>query len=506
MRFLTAFSLRAHNQEDSYRLRWWITLAVMLVSIMEMLDLTVVVVSLPHMMGSLEASMDEIVWVLTSYAVATAIMMPLTGVLVARFGCRRLLLTCIVGFMLSSFCCGFSTNLGMIVFFRIAQGLFGASTLPVAQMVIYQVFPQKERGLAMALWGMGIVCAPMLGPVLGGFITEWLTWRWVFYINLPICLVAYALTWALIRETPTCRQKVDGIGLCLMVIGVGALQLLIDRGNAQNWYDSPVITSLTFIAITALLGFVWRCNCISFPLINLRLFKDRNFSLYMLLSCGFSALIIGQIVQGPLMLQTVYGYPIATSGLLMGPRGIGSMLTMVVLGLFIHRLNAQYLMVIGVVIGSISTYMLSQLSLNFNVMDYIWISSLQGVSMSFFLLPVGVFSMDSLALEDQMEAAGLLCFGRNLGMSIGVSLLMTLFIHSQQSNWHDLASHINLFNPNVQAWLQQQDPAMTVVKVLANMAKTLYVQVDILSFNTVSLWAACGLLVLLPLIFLLKKN
>lgn len=505
-KFLSCFALRAHSAADSYRLRWWITFTVMLVAAIDTLDLTIVTVSLPEMMGSLSANIDQISWVLTSYSIASAIMMPLTGLLVARIGYRKLLLTAILGFMLSSILCASAHSLAVMVSCRIAQGLFGAVLIPMSQCIIRTIFPKKDQGLAMAVWSIGILCAPVFGPVLGGYITTHLSWQWIFYINVPICLLSFGLSLRFIRETALEARHVDWLGLILMVTGIAALQCFLDRGNSVNWFDSTSSVWLTLIFSAALVGFFWRCWQVPHPIIHLHLFKDRNFAIYTLLNFLFSLLIFGQITQAPLMVQTLFHYSNEAAGLLMVPRGLGAMLIIIAIGPFIKHSNAHVSFYAGLGLAIISTFMLSRLSLDFSVGYYIVYSSLQGMSMGLYLLPVAAFSLVTLTEKDIAEGSGLASLSRGVGVSIGISLMATLLTRGQQSYWYRLAESINIFNPNLAQWLHTQAPGLAQNTFLLRLAHALHLQADMLAFNNVAWFTTCGLVVILPLIILLKKT
>lgn len=506
MRFMkTSVQLRVQSTADNYRLRWWITLTVMLVAVIEVLDMTIVNVALPDMMGSLGASVDQITWVLTSYIVSAAIVMPLTGLLVTRFGQRKLLLVNIIGFMVSSMLCGFSQNLIMMIVFRIAQGVFGAALVPLSQFILRDVFPKQEQGVAMALWGMGIMCAPVLGPALGGYITDHLTWRWVFYINLPICIVAYFLTLALIRETETFKNPLDGWGLTFMIVGVGALQLFLDRGNTVDWYEAASTTWLTLLFCGCLTLFCWRCLTVATPIINLQLFKDRNFAVSAGLMLVFVMMIFGQITLAPLMLQTLFNYPPAAAGVLMAPRGLGSMVAMAVVGRFMHRYDPRLFLYLGVLIAALGTFLLSRFSLSLSVPDYVLMSTLQGIGMGLFFVPLATLSLSTLPTEHIAEGAGLFSFARSLGTSLGISLMVTLLSRSEQVNWNTLAAYVNPYNPDLQLWLQATGWRLSDPQTLQHLAQVVKTQANMIAFNNIAWFATLCLLAITPLLLLLKK-
>lgn len=504
--FINSFALRAHDEADSYRLRWWIAAAVMLVTILEVLDMTIITVSLPQMMGSLQANVDQISWVLTSYTISTAVMMPLTGFLVDRLGTRRLLLINILGFMVSSVLCGLATNLSCMILFRIAQGLFGAASIPMSQSILFRVFPKAQQGLAIAIWSAGLLCAPIFGPVLGGYITGHLSWRWVFYLNLPVCLLAFGLSCRVIRETMIEKRPWDWLGFTLLCLGVGALQIVLDRGNIENWFDSTTIIWLAITAGVALFALIFRCLTATQPIIHLHLFSNRNFTLYTLLMLAFSLVLFGQVFQSPLMLQTVFGYSTVDSGLLMLPRSLGNLLVLALTAPFIRHLNTHGLLYAGLSLTILGTFLLSRLSLVFSIDYYLWTSALQGIGMGLFFLPIGLYTVDSLDKKDIAEGSGLSGFGRSLGMSLGISLMTTIFTHNSQVQWHALASHVDVFNLNVQlAGLHAQQAGFTTSQFFAKIATNLQLQAGVLAFNHVAVCSTLGMLALYPLIYCLKK-
>lgn len=501
----TCTSLSAPTIASSNRWRWWIAFTVLLVAMLEVLDMTIVTVSLPDMMGAMGVNVDQVAWILTSYAVSAAIMMPLTGLLIARVGCRRLLLISILGFMVSSILCGAAQSFSMMLLCRIAQGLFGASLVPISQYVLMELFPGKALAKAMAVWSIGIACAPILGPVLGGYITTYLSWRWIFYINVPICLIAYAMSIALIHESKIIAKKIDGWGLALMVVGVAALQLCIDRGNALNWFESTTICWFVIIFSTTLAAFLCRCWCIPHAIVNLRIFKDRNFLLSTLLIMTFSLPVFGQIAQSPLMLETLFHYSPYTAGVLMIPRLLGGIVAVIIVGPFTTRIDLRVFLWAGLGVTILGTFLFSRMSMQFNETAFIVASLIQGMGIGLFFFPLGTLSYATLSEQDTADAVGLSSFCRNLSLALGVSLMVSLLTRNQQSHWHALVSHLNLFNPAVQTWLQPANPAINASLTIAKLAHIIYQQAAIIAFNSMAWFAACALLALFPLVALMKK-
>ncbi|HBG29532.1 MAG TPA: MFS transporter, partial [Gammaproteobacteria bacterium] len=307
---------------------WPVTIAVMLGTLMVILDMTIVNVSLPHMMGSLGATSEQITWVLTSYIVAEAVMIPLSGFLANRFGRRNVILVSIVGFVIASGLCGQADTLTEMVIFRILQGIFGAPVIPLSQSTLLDTFPAQERGKAMAIFGIGVLMAPALGPTLGGYITEHWDWRWVFYINLPVGIVNILLAYAVLPDTEHRKQRIDLFGAFCMVIGIGALQYVLDQGNHENWFESRVIVYGTVLAALTLLVFTLRSWNRPDSVLQLNLLRDRNLATGSFLMMCFGLGLFGTIVLQPILLQELLGYPASTTGLVMAPRALCNAVTM----------------------------------------------------------------------------------------------------------------------------------------------------------------------------------
>src|SRR5437762_6761808 len=333
---------------------WIIAVAVMLGTFMEVLDTTVVNVSLPHIAGNLGATVDEATWVLTSYLVANAIILPMTGWLANQFGRKRILLLSVGGFTVSSFLCGLAPSLPLLIIFRILQGATGGGLQPLSQAILMESFPPDKRGKAMAFWALGIVVAPMLGPVMGGWITDSYSWRWVFYINMPIGVAATLMINMFVTDPPYIRRqssKIDYWGIGLLSVGIGALQIVLDKGQEADWFSSNFITTLAVISAATLITFVVFELMTDDPVVDLRVFKERSYAVGVFLMTVVGFVLYGSLVLLPIMLQTLLGYPSLQAGIAMAPRGVGSFFMMPITGMMTGKFDARKLLASGLIVG-----------------------------------------------------------------------------------------------------------------------------------------------------------
>ncbi len=488
--------------------RWHITIAVMLVAVIEVLDMTIVNVALPHMMGTLGANSEQITWVLTSYIVSSAICMPLTGFLVKRLGQRRLLLINIIGFLAASMLCGTAVNLPEIVFFRTLQGIFGASLVPMSQYVLTGVFPPEERGKGMAIWGVGIMAAPVLGPTLGGYITESMNWRWIFYLNIPVCIIALYMTLKYIPESKRDNtEKIDWLGLILMAVGIGAIQVVLDRGNEKNWFSNNGIIALSLVGMLATAFFITRGLKIKHSIVNLRIFHDRNFTACTLMMAMFGITAFGIIAIQPIMLENFMNYPTETTGMVMAPRGIASAIAMLIIGGggLLNRFDPRRILVLGLIVSATGTFLMSRFNLQMGMWPILSSGFLQGLGMGMFFVPLSTILNATLNESETAEATGLYNFGRGLGSSIGISILSTVLTRETQINWNRLGGHMNQFSSNFQHWLQNAHLSLNNPHTLPLLGKTLYTQASMVAFVDCYRLATMTFLLMLPLVFLMQR-
>jgi len=429
---------------------WIVAIAVMFATFMEVLDTTVVNVSLPHIAGSLSASVDEAAWALTSYLVANAVILPMTGWIAGFFGRKRTLMAAVMGFTAASFACGLAPNLGMLIFFRIVQGATGGALQPLSQAVMLEAFPPRDRGKAMAFWGLGIVVAPMLGPVIGGWLTDNYSWRWVFYINLPVGLASVFMTKWFIFDPPYLRRTDRGIdywGIGMLALGVGALQVVLDKGQEDDWFASHFILLLAVIAGVALAWFVVHELRTRAPVVQLRVFRERTYAAGVFLMTILGFVLYASLLLVPIFLQTLMGYPALAAGIAMAPRGLGSFLMMPIVGTVLGRFDPRKVLAVGIVGASWTLYALSRLNLQAGYWDIFWPQFIQGVSLAMIFVPLTTATMDPIPREQMGNATSMFNLMRNLGGSFGIAAGTTYLYRRQQVHTHDLVRHINPFNP-----------------------------------------------------------
>ncbi|HEY2153489.1 MAG TPA: DHA2 family efflux MFS transporter permease subunit [Vicinamibacterales bacterium] len=503
--------------EEKHINPWLIAVAVMFATFMEVLDTTVVNVSLPHIAGSLSSTIDEATWALTSYLVANAIILPMTGWLASVFGRKNLLMLSVVGFTAASFLCGLAPTLGSLIFFRILQGATGGALQPLSQAVLLEAFPPQDRGKAMAFWALGIVVAPILGPVLGGWLTDSYSWRWVFYINIPVGIASIVMTKLYIFDPPYLRaesRKIDYWGIGMLAVGIGALQFVLDKGQEDDWFSSPVILTLSIIATVTLVSLVIHLLTTDDPVVDLRVFKERSYAVGVFLMSVVGFVLYGSMVLLPVMLQTLLGYPPLQAGIAMAPRGIGSFFMMPITGLMTGRFDARKLLAAGLFVGGFTLLWLSWLNLQAGYWDIFWPQLLQGVGMSLLFVPLTTVSMDSIPREKMGNATSLFNLMRNIGGSVGIAMTGTMLARNNQKTTSMLGSNVTAFDPSSQSILYQlkagfmaagADITTATERAYAAVFGMVQRQATMVSF--VSIFQLLGVLfiAIIPLVLLMKR-
>jgi MFS transporter, DHA2 family, multidrug resistance protein len=507
----------AHTNQQTTINPWLVAIAVMAGTFMEVLDTTVVNVSLPHIAGNLSATPEEATWALTSYLVANAIILPMTGWLANQFGRKRLLLGSVAGFTVASFCCGFAPSLPFLIVFRIIQGITGGGLQPLSQAILMEVFPPAERGKAMAFWALGIVVAPMLGPVLGGWLTDNYSWRWIFYINVPIGLLAVLLTQMYVFDPPYISKRagrVDYLGMGLLVIGIGALQLLLDKGQQEDWFESPFIIVLLVISVTGIVGLVMRELKADHPVVDLRVFRNRTYATGVFLMTVVGFVLYGSTVLLPLLMQTLLGYSAMDAGIATLPRGLASFVAMPLVGLMMARIEPRRLLGAGLVVAAVSLYQLSRLSLDVGYWNFFAALMLQGAALGLLFIPLTTITNDPIPKEEMGNATSIFNLMRNIGASVGIASVTTLLARNQQIHVNQLGEHITAYSPQSRAMLSATQAALmgrgsdTVTatsQAHAAIWGVIQRQAAMMSYNDAFLLLAALFLGLLPLLLIMRK-
>lgn len=496
---------------------WIVAIAVMFATFMEVLDTTVVNVSLPHIAGNLSVTIQEATWVLTSYLVANAIVLPMTGWLARNYGRKRLLIASVAGFTVASLLCGLAPNLATLVFFRLVQGATGGALQPLSQAVLLESFPPQERGKAMGFWGLGIVVAPILGPVLGGWLTDSYSWRWVFYINLPVGIASIIMTQLYVFDPPYLRQessKIDYWGIGMLAIWVGCLQVALDLGSEHDWFASHLILFLVVTSAVVSVGFIAREWLTRDPIVDLHVFKERTYSTGVFLMTTLGFVLYGSLVLLPIMLQTLLGYPALQAGVAMAPRGIGSLLGMPVMGILTTKIDSRKLVAFGLVAGGFTLIWLGQLNLDAGYWDIFWPQFFQGLALSALFVPLTTVSMDPIPRERMGNATSLFNLMRNLGGSIGIAAAGSMLASKQQEYTNLFGSRVTPYSAAAQRMFdaaragfiaQGADLATATQRAYAALFGSVQQQAAMQSF--VSLFRLLGIIfvVLVPLVLLMKR-
>jgi DHA2 family multidrug resistance protein len=424
-----------------------ITVCVILATIMQALDTTIANIALPYIQGSVSASQDQINWVLTAYIVAAAIMIPPTGFLAGRFGRKRLLLVSVAGFTVASMLCGMAQSLVQIVLFRILQGMFGAALVPLSQSVLLDIYPRERQGSAMALWGIAVMVGPVLGPVLGGWLTENYTWRWVFYINLPLGALAFLGITTFLPETArNAGAKLDWFGFGTLSLGIGALQVLLDRGEQLDWFGSGEIWIEAIIAASAFYLFLAHTFTADEPFVRPALFRDRNFAAGMAFIFVVGVTYLASLALLTPYLQSLMNYPIVTAGLVLGPRGIGTMAAMMIVGQLVGKVDTRLLLAIGLGLTGWSLYQMTGWTPDVSQMTLMSNGVVQGAGLGFLFVPLSAVTLGTLPPNQRTEGAGLYNLSRNIGSSVGISVVTSLLTQNTQANHAEIVQHVTAVN------------------------------------------------------------
>lgn len=422
--------------------RGMITLSIMMATIMQALDTTIANVALPHMQGSLNATQEQASWILTSYIVAAAIMTAPTGILAARLGRKKLFAACIIGFTLTSMLCGAATSLPEMVIFRILQGVFGAGLVPLSQAVLLDINPPEKHGQAMALWGVGIMLGPIMGPALGGYLTENFDWRWVFYINVPIGIMALLGVLTFMPETEKIKRRFDFLGFLWLSLFIGAFQMGLDRGQNEDWFSSPEIIGEFLLGGLSLYLFVIHILTKEHAFLDPHMFKDRNFSASLVFIFVIGIILLATMALLPPYLSAMMDYPAIETGLVLAPRGIGTMLAMMMVGRMISKVDARWLILFGLLLTAWSLWDMSLFTPSVPQSLIVKTGLIQGFGMGFVFVPLSTLAYSTLAPQYRNDGAAIFSLVRNIGSSIGISIMIALLSRNTQINHAELGAHL----------------------------------------------------------------
>jgi DHA2 family multidrug resistance protein len=496
---------------------WLVAVGVMLATFMQVLDTSIANIALPHIAGSLSATTDQATWVLTSYLVANAIILPMTGWLGNHFGRKRVFISCIGMFVLASVLCGMALNLPMLILARVLQGAGGGAMVPIAQAILLESFPVAKRGVAMATFSLAVIVAPIIGPTLGGWITDNYSWRWIFYINLPVGMLAIFLAEWLVEDPPYIKRNlkaaIDFTGFGLLAVWLATLQIVLDRGQDADWFAAVWIRWFTVISIAAFIGFVvWEFR-VKDPLVDLRILKSRNFRTGLMLMTVIGIILYGTTAELPLFLQTLMGYPALQSGYTMSPRGIAAFFTTFLVGRLVGKIPLRWLLGFGFSMLSLSSYMLSGINLQVSMASVIFPTVLNGVAISFIFVPLTTATMSQLKQREIGNGTGLYNLMLNIGGSIGIALVTTLVARGAQRHQALMVGHLTPTDPVFtqrlaaaqHALAQQTDPVTASHQAYGLIYGTLNAQAHLWAF--VDTFRIFGMMVLccLPLILLFKR-
>ena len=501
---------------------WLIAMVVMLATFMEVLDTSVANVALPHIAGNLSSTVDEATWVLTSYLVANAVVLPLGGYLSSLFGRKRFYMTCVGLFTISSMLCGLAPSLPWLILFRVMQGIGGGALQPTSQAILIETFPHQKRGAAMAFYGMGVVLAPIVGPVLGGWITDNYSWHWIFLINIPVGILSLVLTYRMIFDPPTLKRvsikegfRIDYLGIGILTLGLAGLEIVLDEGQRRDWFGSNLIIVAAVVAVVCLVGVVFYLLKKENPIIDLRLLKDRNFALatVMLFVLGF--VLYGSLALLPIFLQTLLGYTASLSGQILSPGGVVIMIMMPVVALLMRRLDTRYLIATGFIVCGIGLLWMSRFNLQVDFQTAMLSRMVQSMGLAFLFVPMNVTAFQNVLPEKTSYASGMLNLVRNIGGSTGIALVSTVLARRSQVHQANLVGNMhpaslpyqNLLAGTTQVFIRHGSSGPDAARQAQGVAYgTLLRQANMMAFADTFWIMGILCLVLLPLIFFMRKT
>jgi DHA2 family multidrug resistance protein len=500
---------------------WVIALAVTLATFMEVLDTSIANVALPHIAGGLSAGQDESTWILTSYLVSNAIVLPLSGWLSSIVGRKNFYMGCVALFTISSFMCGLAPNLSVLIICRVLQGAGGGGLQPSEQAILADTFPPAKRGMAFAVYGMAVVTAPAIGPTLGGWITDNFTWRWIFFINIPVGIISILLTSRLIQDPPYFKRRklsethIDYVGLSFVALGLGALQIVLDKGQRDDWFESNFILTLSLVSAAALIFVIWWEWRNKDPIIDLHLFRDRTFGVSNLLMFMLGFALLGSTLLLPLFSQTLLGYTAQQAGLALMPGGFTIILLLPLVGFLLSKYTPRWLLLLGLIILSFSLFYMTNFDLQ---MDFRTVASarvIQAAGMAFLFVPINTAAYAFLPRDKNNAASGLMNLARNVGGSVGISVVTTMLDRRTQMHINNLSGHLSAGNAALQSMIQGASRAMVAhgaspaggtQRAYALIQGTVERQATMLSYLDCFWFLGVAILAMVPMVFLIKKS
>ena len=497
--------------------RWLVAVTVMLPTLIEIIDMSVVNVALDHIRGSLSAGIDEATWAITMYLVSNAIIIPITGWLSRYFGRKVYLTFSIALFTVSSLLCGMAWNNQSLIVFRIFQGLGGGALQPISQSILLETFPPRLHGVAMAVFGIGIMFGPIAGPVLGGVITDYWSWHWIFFINIPVGIISIFMTMLVIKDPPymkKTRMKLDYPGLLLVALGLGCLQIILDRGQREDWFESSMISWLTIISVVSLALFLIVELRTKEPVIDLRVFRNISFATGNVIMFFAFFNLFGSIVLLPIYLQTLMGYTATLAGLVLGPGGFSSIIALSIAGRLVTRINPKWILAFGISTAALSTYMMSQFNLSADFITVMWPRIILGFGMGFIFIPLTNLSLSIIKKEGMGNATALFNLIRNLGGSFGIAFVSTVLARRAQFHQSNLVSHLTPFDMPYQIAVEKLKAFFHTLGFTDTMAKmaadgsiyrNLIKQASMIAFNDTFWLMSIMLVATLPLLLIFKR-
>ncbi len=500
---------------------WVIALTVTLATFMEVLDTSIANVALPHIAGGLSATQEESTWVLTSYLVSNAIILPISGWLSTRIGRKRFYMLCVALFTTSSFLCGIAPTLGSLIFFRVLQGLGGGGLAPSEQSILSDTFEPKKRGMAFAIYGMAVVLAPAVGPTLGGYITDHSSWRWIFFLNVPVGILSLFLTSQIVTDPPWLKEAkeaktpIDVLGLGLVAIGLGSLEVVLDKGQEDDWFSSSFIVTFSILAAVGLVAFVIWELVTPHPVVDLKIFKNRNFAISTVLIFLLGIVLFGTTVLLPQFLQLFMGYSAEEAGMTLSPGALSIILFMPLIGILVSRVQARYLIALGFGITAFALYQMTHINLQIDFRTAVIWRIYQSAGMAFLFIPITTAAYFGVPREKNNDVSGLLNLARNVGGSVGISFVATAIARHAQQHQNFLVAHATPFDTAYRAMVDSAASAMTTRGISAVEAthaaqgrifQQILAQAQVLAYGDILTVMAVAAVFVVPICFLMQKN